>query len=82
MYVAENSLMYSMQVPAVVGGRAIMEKDDNPSRLATYGKQGESAVEAGQQVMKDAEGREDRTGLAGNQYPPDPSAEFRRSLLL
>jgi len=61
----------------VVGGRAMMETSDNPSRLATYGAQGESAMDAGQQVMKDAEAgvaRDDRTGLAGSPPPPPPVA--------
>jgi hypothetical protein len=67
-----------MQIPAVVGGKKIAEYPDIPrdcsspavmdSRTATYGQQGESAVETGQQVMKDAETGSSghiRTGLAG-----------------
>ena len=53
----------------MVGGRALSGNlDNNPSRLATYGEQEGSAVEAGQQVMKDAEAgvpRVGKTGLAG-----------------
>jgi len=71
-----------VQIPAVVGGRTIMENSDNPadcsspavmdSPTATYGQQGESALEVGQQVMKDAETgvpRHNKVGLSGKHQP-------------